>query len=107
VPAGSEQIRETLENGIYEPKIEPRATQIPSRSAVHSTDVFIIMFLLINIPAFFSGFVQPVCLCFYCITLWHLPKLNIFTIKMEVRHSSEPSKQAPCKARSRGQEEYL
>lgn len=97
----------TLKYELYGPKFEPRVTQTPSRSAVHSADVFIIMLLLINILALSSGFLQPVGLCVYYNTFWHLPELNIFTTKMEVRHFSEPSKQTPCTTRFRGQEEYL
>jgi len=107
LPAGTEQIRETLEYGLYGPKYELRVTQLPSRSAIHSTDVFIITLLLVNTSALSSGFVQPVGLCVYYNTLWHLPELNIFTTKMEERYSSESSKQTPCKSRFGGQEEYF
>jgi hypothetical protein len=97
----------TLEHRLCGPKFEPRITQIPSRSDLHSTDVFIIMLLHINIPALSAGFVQPVGLCVYYITLLHLPELNISNTKIEARHSSEPSKQTPSTTRSRGPEEYL
>jgi len=96
----------TLEYRLYGNKFEPRATQIPNWSAVHSTNLLIFMLLRTNIPALSSEYILPVGLCvFFYIALWHLTELNIVTTKMEVRYPPAPSKQTPSATRCRGPEE--